>query len=107
MRFRERISLTLLDKDNPIKAVHEQRWSSAYKELEALQTFLKENKAQASSVQASKLPAALRDVERRIGDLHTERGPEADTGMGDYTLMYVTWELTMRLSKHFDDMGVR
>lgn len=104
-RYRDRIQEILLDEDKPITSDQESRWSAAYKELEALQTFIQENKVEASSVQKTRVGATIRDVERRIGVLHDERGEGADAGVGTLELMYITWECAMRLSKHFEEMG--
>jgi len=94
-----------LDEDKPITADQENRWSAAYKELEALLTFMKKNDVQASSVKKAKLGATMRDIERRIGALHDERGDGAEAGVGTFELMYVTWECAMRLGKQFEEMG--
>ena len=72
--------------------------------LEALQTFLKKHKVEASSIQKTNMEGTMQDVEKRIVVLHSERGKHAESGIGDFALMYVTWECAMRLSKQFEEM---
>lgn len=105
-RFRDHITSILLNDESPISAKDEQKWSIAYKELEALQELLEKNKFTAASLQQTKIKSTLAEIERKISVLHEQRGQAADEGVGEFVLMYLTWECAMRLSKHLQDMGV-
>jgi len=101
-RSQNRLRDLLLDEDKPIARDHEQRWSAAYTELESLQTLIKDHKIEIALLRKSGLITTILEVEKRIGELHSERGAQADDGVGDFALMYVTWECAMRLSNNFE-----
>jgi hypothetical protein len=107
VRFRERIREYILADHKPIKSDQEHRWSTAYKELEALREFIKTNKVGASPLQKTGISRTIKEVGSRIGVLHSERGSDGDEGVGEFALMYLTWECAMRLSKQFEDLGIK
>ena len=83
-----------------IVASDERRWSVVFQELSALEDLLVSG-VTLTNVKESKIDEALKAVSDTIRDLETKRNGKDE---GDLSLMYVSWELALRISAYFKEL---
>lgn len=96
---RERLREVVFSPDGAdIKREDELRWSVAYRELESLENFVKREARYIvqKTVKESKIEEAIGLLDAKLKSLHVPL--QADEDESSFPLMYITWELTMRIA---------
>ncbi|CAN8100274.1 unnamed protein product [Discula destructiva] len=95
---RERlVEIVLNPNEADIKRDDEQKWNAAYRELEALDRLVRREAKQASKkmINDSRIEEVMRLLCAKLESLHIPSRAGEDESA--YALMYVSWELTMRI----------
>lgn len=99
-RCAERLGGVVLSDDAPIAVGDEQRWSAAFTELAGLEELLGSG-VTLTNIRESGIDEVVRGVMERIRVLEKER---AGSEVGDLSLMYISWELAMRIGTYFSEV---
>ncbi len=83
-----------------LKVDNERAWGNAFNELSRLEDMLVGGFSP-ENIRDSGIAQTLKDVSSKIRALEEQR---AGNEKGDLSLMYVSWELTMRVSAYFDEV---
>lgn len=95
---RERLVEIVLSPNQPdIKRDDEARWNAAYRELEALEKFVKREHGKVSqmTIKESRIEETIGLLRAKLESLHVP--VEANEDDSAFALMYISWELTMRI----------
>ena len=83
-----------------LKVDDERTWGSAFRELSRLEDMLAKGFA-AENIKDSGIATTLEHVSGKIRDLEEKR---AGADKGDLSLMYVSWELALRIGAYFEEV---
>jgi hypothetical protein len=83
-----------------IQVADEQMWNVVFQELSELENVLVKGVTPAN-VKDSGIDNTLKAVSEKIRDLNTKRDEKME---GDLSLMYVSWELAMRIGVYFNEL---
>ncbi|KFY45247.1 hypothetical protein V494_01065 [Pseudogymnoascus sp. VKM F-4513 (FW-928)] len=78
----------------------ERRWSSVFQELSELEDLLVSG-VTLTNAKESKIDETLKAMGEKIRGLEAKRGNKDE---GDLSLMYVSWELALRISAYFNEL---
>jgi hypothetical protein len=93
------ISEIILSLENPVTASSEARWNAAFRELEKLEKLLGSGVSM-DNIRNTKIHDTIQGVSGTAERL--SQGIEDQTSE-DYSLMYITWEMSMRMLAWFED----
>lgn len=78
----------------------ERRWNAVFQELSELEDLLVSG-VTLTNARESKIDETLKAMGEKIRDLEANRGGKDE---GDLSLMYVSWELALRISAYFNEL---
>lgn len=92
------MEVVLSPDETDIKREDETRWNAAYRELDSLENFIKHEERQMSqnTVKDSRIDEAIELLGAKLKSLHVPL--KADEDENSFALMYISYELTMRIA---------